>query len=60
MGVSPSESDAVPEQISKVDVTAVVGEILALLVNVGLVFATVSLADEVAVPPSLSAMVAKQ
>ena len=58
--MSPSESAAVPEQINKVEVSADDGEIVALLVNVGLEFATVSLADEVAVPPSLSAMLAKQ
>ena len=58
MGVSPSASDAVPEQVSIVDVTAVVGSRLAETSNTGVVLFTVSAAEEVTEAPFPSVSVA--
>ena len=58
--MSPSASEAVPEQINKVEVDADDGESEAATLNVGAVLLTVSEAVEVAVAFWLSVMVATQ
>ena len=60
MGVSPSASEAVPEQVSIVDVTAVVGSMLAETSKTGVVLLTVSAVEEVTDAPFPSVRVAIQ
>ena len=61
LGVSPSASEAVPEQTKVLVVTTpVLGEMLAATSKTGSVLSTVTESEEVALAPNVSVMVATQ